>query len=122
MRFLVFAAAAAVLANAAQAETLAELRTGLVGREISVTGHIGAGLDIADDEALAFRDAEGNVYPVVFDAGRTARKALEGCRFAMFGGGSPCAMQGMAEVELDGARLRLIVYEVSKIDAPAPLD
>ena len=103
------------------AETLGELRTGLTGREVGIAGHIGSGLDIGDDEALSFRDAEGNFYPVIFDAGRTARKALEGCVFAMFGGGSPCAMDGKAEVELDGSRLRLIVYEVSRIDPPAPL-
>jgi hypothetical protein len=111
----------AVLGAPAGAETLAELRAGLTGREIAVTGHIGSGLDIGDDEALSFRDAEGNVYPVVFDAGRTARKSLEGCKFAMFGGGSPCAMDGKAEVELDGSRLRLIVYEIARIDPPAPL-
>ena len=112
----------ASLVTPAAAETLAELRTGLVGREITVTGHIGAGLDISDNEALSFRDQEGNIYPVIFDAGRTARKSLEGCEFAMFGGGSPCAMDGKAEVELDGSSLRLIVYEVDRIDPPAPLN
>ena len=112
---------ATILPIAAHAETLPELRAGLAGREVAVTGHIGAGLDIGDDEALSFRDAEGNVYPVIFDAGRTARKSLEGCKFAMFGGGSPCAMEGKAEIELDGSRLRLIIYEVAKIDPPAPL-
>ena len=111
----------ASLGSPAAAETLAELRTGLTGREVAVTGHIGSGLDLGDDEALSFRDAEGNVYPVIFDAGRTARKALEGCEFAMFGGGSPCAMDGKAELELDGSRLRLIIYEVARIDPPAPL-
>lgn len=111
----------ATLGLPATAETLAELRAGLGGREITVNGFIGAGLDISDDEALSFRDPEGNVYPVIFDAGRTARKSLEGCEFAMFGGGSPCSLEGKAEVELDGSRLRLIIYEVARIDPPAPL-
>lgn len=105
----------------AAAETLEELRTGLAGREIGISGHIGSGLDLGDDEALSFRDAAGNVYPVVFDAGRAARKALDGCQFKMFGGGSPCVMEGKAEVELDGSRIRLIVYEIARIDPPAPL-
>ncbi len=105
----------------AASETLEELRAGLAGREIGIAGHIGSGLDLGDDEALSFRDAEGNVYPVVFDAGRAARKALDGCKFQMFGGGSPCMMEGKAEVELDGSRIRLIVYEVARIDPPAPL-
>lgn len=120
MHRIVFPLMAALVAPAA-AETLAELRIGLTGKEITVAGHIGTGLDIGDDEALSFRDDEGNIYPVVFDAGRTARKSLEGCEFAMFGGGSPCAMEGRAEVELDGSRLRLIIYEVARIDPPAPL-
>ncbi|MDP3197650.1 hypothetical protein [Tabrizicola sp.] len=111
----------ATLGAPAAAETLAELRNGLTGREITVSGHIGTGLDIGDDEALSFRDLDGNTYPVVFDAGRTARKTLEGCKFAMFGGGSPCAMDGKAELELDGSRLRLIIYEVASIAPPAPL-
>ncbi|MBN8633075.1 MAG: hypothetical protein J0L76_19755 [Rhodobacterales bacterium] len=111
----------ATLGSSAGAETLAELRKDLTGRELAVAGHIGSGLDIGDDEALSFRDIEGNVYPVVFDAGRTARKSLEGCKFAIFGGGSPCAMDGKAEVELYGSRLRLIVYEITRIEPPAPL-
>ena len=112
----------ASLVTPAAAESLAEMRVDLTGREITVTGHIGSGLEIGDDEALSFRDAEGNIYPVIFDAGRTARKSLEGCEFAMFGGGSPCAMEGKAEVELDGSHLRLIIYEVARIDPPAPLN
>lgn len=110
-----------VLASPALAATLEDLRAGLTGAEIDVSGHIGTGLDIMDKEALSFRDGAGNVYPVVFDAGRAARKSLDGCTFAVFGGGSPCAMQGKAEVELDGSRIRLIIYEVGTIADPAPL-
>jgi hypothetical protein len=108
-------------AGAATGETLQDLRQRIAGSEVEIAGHIGTGLELLDDEAIAFRDAEGNVYPVVFDAGREARRKLEGCKFAMFGGGSPCAMSGKAEIELDGSRIRLVVFEVTGISAPAPL-
>jgi hypothetical protein len=108
-------------AGAASGETLQDLRQRVAGSEVDIAGYIGTGLELMDDEALAFRDAEGNVYPVIFDAGRDARRKLEGCKFAMFGGGSPCAMSGKAEIGLDGSRVRLIVFEVSDIAAPAPL-
>lgn len=122
MRALLLSALMLVGGTAAQAETLQDLCGRIVGAEVEITGHIGTGLDMTDDEALTFRDPEGTVYPVVFDAGRTARKSLEGCKFEMFSGGTPCAMSGKAEVELDGSRLRLIVYEVADIAAPAPLN
>ena len=108
-------------AGAASAETLQDLRQRVAGSEIDIAGHIGTGFALMDDEALAFRDAEGNFYPVIFDAGRDARRKLEGCKFAMFGGGSPCTMSGKAEIELNGSRVRLIVFEVSDIAGPAPL-
>lgn len=112
---------APLLAQPLSAETLSEWRQKAAGIEVEVSGHIGSGLDIMDDEALSLRDEEGHVYSVVFDAGREVRKKLEGCKFAIFGGGSPCALRGKAEIELDGARLRLILFEVDEIDAPAPL-
>ncbi len=111
-----------LMGTAAFGETLPELRSRISGSEIMVEGHIGTGLDMMDDEALVFRDADGATYEVVFDAGRDARKALNGCKFAMFGGGSPCALAAKAEVELDGSNLRLIVFEVTTIAAPAPLN
>ena len=73
-----------------------------------------------DREALSFRDEANAIYPVIFDAGRTARKQLEGCKFEMFGG-TPCALTGKAEIELDGAQIRLIIFEVTNIAAPAKL-
>jgi hypothetical protein len=103
------------------AETLEQLRARIAGVEVDVTGHIGTGLDLMDDEALAFRDSAGTGYNVVFDAGREARKALEGCEFAMFGGGSPCAITAKAEIEWDGSNLRLIIFEVVSIAPPTPL-
>ena len=104
------------------AETLGEARGDLIGREVDISGHIGRGLELMDDQALTFRDADGTIYPVVFDAGRTARKSLEGCEFAMFGGGSPCKMAGKAEIELEGSRIRLIIFEVVRIDPPVALN
>lgn len=109
------------LAGPTFAETLVELRGRIAGSEVMVAGQIGSGLNMMDDEALAFRDADGTTYEVVFDAGREARKALDGCKFALFGGGTPCALTARAEVELDGANLRLIVFEVQAIAAPAPV-
>ena len=99
-------------------EAILDFRKSIIGREIMISGSLGSGLDFSDDEALFFKDEEGNVYPVVFDAGRNARRATEGCRFAMFGDGTPCRMSGLAEIELDGSRLRLIIFEVSNISPP----
>jgi hypothetical protein len=110
--------AAIIAATASHAETLAEFRATVTGREVAIVGHIGTGLDMMDDEALHFVDAEDVAYPVIFDAGRDARRGLEGCKFALFGGGTPCAIEGMAEIELDGSRLRLIIYDVARLDAP----
>ncbi len=106
----------------AGAETLDDLLKRFAGSETEISGHIGTGLNIMDDEALSFRDKTKVVYPVVFDAGRDARKALEGCKFAMFGGGSPCELTGKAEIEMDGSAIRLIIFEVTNIADPAPLN
>ena len=114
------AAALALSGGTASAETLDELRAGLAGREVSIAGFIGTGLVIGDDEALTFMDAERNSYPVVMDAGREARRATQGCRFQLFGG-TPCAMTGMAEIDLDGSRIRLILYEILSIEDPAEM-
>jgi hypothetical protein len=65
--------------TAASGEALSELRARVGGVEVSIEGHIGTGLLMMDEEALAFRDIDEVVYTVVFDAGRTARKSLEGC-------------------------------------------
>lgn len=108
--------------TALSGETLSEFRERTGGVEVTIEGHIGTGLFMMDEEALAFRDVEEIVYAVVFDAGREARKSLEGCRFAMFGGGSPCALSGKAEIELDGSQVRLIIFEVSTIGKPLPLN
>ncbi|MFN4171392.1 MAG: hypothetical protein ACK4GW_06520 [Pseudorhodobacter sp.] len=110
-----------MLAAPAGAETLSDLRSRIAGTEISISGHIGTGLEIMDKEAISFRDADKTVYDVVFDAGREARRALEGCRFDLFQGGTPCAVTGRAEVQWNGARMRLILFEVDSLAAPGPI-
>jgi hypothetical protein len=40
----------------------------------------------------------------------------------MFGGGSPSAFSGKAEVELDGSKIRLIIFEMTSIGTPTPLN
>lgn len=111
----------ALLAAPAGAETLSDLRARITGLEVDLAGHIGRGLEIMDKEAISFRDADKTIYDVVFDAGREARRALEGCRFDLFQGGTPCAITGRAEVEWNGARLRLILFEVTSMAAPGPI-
>lgn len=101
------------------AQTLSEWRSESEGIEVSITGHIGSGLDLMDEGALFFVDLERNTYPVVFDAGRNARKALEGCEFYAFGGGTPCAIEGMAEVDFDGSRIQLIIFQADEIGVPS---
>ena len=121
MKTVLLFATCLLVAPPALAGSLADLRSSIAGQEVEITGYIGTGLNMMDKEALSFRDESKTVYPVVFDAGRTARKQLEGCQFAMFSGGTPCAMSGKAEIELDGATLRLIIFDVSSIAAPAKL-
>jgi len=120
MRALILALAFS-LAPPVGAETLTDLRTRIAGAEVTIAGHIGTGLEIMDKEAISFRDADKTVYDVVFDAGREARRALEGCKFDLFQGGTPCAVTGRAEVQWNGARLRLILFEVSSMTAPGPI-
>ncbi|MFD1882197.1 hypothetical protein [Paracoccus pacificus] len=112
---------AAIIPLAGQAETLDTALAGIIGKEVEIDGHIGAGLNVMEDEALAFRDGAGRTYPVVLDAGRAARKRLADCKFAMFGGGTPCSLKGKAEIEMDGSRIRLILFEATEIGEPAAL-
>jgi hypothetical protein len=102
--------------------TLGDVLVEVAGQEVSVEGSIGTGLDMMDSEALFFRSNEETVFPVVFDAGREVRRQLEGCRFAMFGGGTPCRMSGKAELEWSGSQLRLIIFDVESIEAPTKED
>ena len=121
-RFVAGLLSAIFAAYPISAETLGDLIKWTTGSEVEIVGHIGTGLNIMDDDALNFRDQDKVLYGVVFDAGRDARKQLEGCKFAMFGGGSPCAITAKAEVEMDGSNMRLIIFEVSTIAAPALLN
>lgn len=94
-------------------DTLAEI----AGREVIARGHIGSGLDFTDDEALSFALPDRTTFAVVFDAGREARRQLEGCEFEMFGG-TPCPATVKAEIEMEGSRVRLIIFEVMEIGPP----
>lgn len=105
----------------AQSVPLAAALDAVNGQEVVIDGHIGTGLDITDNEALAFRGKAGSTFPVIFDAGREARKKLAGCKFALFGGGMPCAMKGKAEIVIEGSTIRLSIFEMERIDAPAKL-
>jgi len=102
----------------AGAETLEQVLTGIVGREVTVDGQIGT--DPFDENALRFRIADGATFAVTFDAGREARKKLEGCKFEMFGG-TPCKAGIRAEIARVGSQIVLIVFEVVSIDPPAKL-
>ncbi len=115
LRVLLLLALAPVPAGA---EPLSDALNTLAGREVTIEGRIGTGLDITDDEALFFRNDLGT-FPVVFDAGRTARRSVETCEFGLFAGEGGCEMTGMAEIEIDGSRIRLIVYQVDSIE-PQP--
>jgi len=107
-----------VFAQPVSAETLAEARNKISGLEVEVSGLIGTGLNMMDDEALAFRDEQKNTYEVVFDAGREARKKLSGCKFEILGAGSPCPIKGKAEIELSGSDIRLIIFDVQVTSNP----
>lgn len=102
------------------AEMLGDLRARFAGAEVEIKGHIGSHLYMGDDETIGFRDEDGNAYPVIFDAGREARKKVEDCKFAMFTGGNPCAITGKAEIELNGSQIRLSIFELTSIEPPAP--
>lgn len=107
----------ALPAAAEELPTLADALSALVGTEVTATGHIGRGLDIMDKEAISFALPDRTTFPVVFDAGRNARRALEGCQFKMFGG-TPCPATISAEIEMDGSRVRLIVFALDEIGPP----
>ena len=111
-------ALAACLATPASAETLDQALASILGREVTVEGHIGA--DPLEPNAILFRTADGAVYPVVFDAGREARKQLPGCKFQLFGG-TPCRASVKAEIARDGAKIVLVIFEVTSIAPPAAL-
>ena len=99
------------------------LRAGLAGTEVMLDGYIGTGLEIMDDEAINFVvPSDRATFAVVFDAGRDARRQLEGCVFNSFTGGTPCRITGRAELEWDGGRLRLILFALDTIAPPAGME
>ncbi len=107
-----------LLPQALGAETLDAALSRVTGSEVEIDGHIGAGLDVTDSEAMFFKNTEGDVFPVILDAGRNVRKQLADCKFAIFGAGTPCRLKGKAEIQLDGAKVRLSLFETSEIGKP----
>lgn len=108
---------AALPTLAEELPALTDALSAFVGTEVTATGYIGRGLDIMDKEAISFALPDRTTFPVVFDAGRNARRALDGCQFKMFGG-TPCPATISAEIEMDGSRVRLIVFALDKIGPP----
>jgi hypothetical protein len=112
----------AVLAAQEKLPTLDAVRDEVQGTEVYLQGYIGNGLVIGDDEAISFVAPDRIAYDVVFDAGREARKALAGCTFETFTGGTPCKVAGYGELEWDGPRLRVILYSIETLAPPAKMD
>jgi len=88
------------------------------GKDVTVAGWIGSGLVLGDDEAISFALEDRTTFKVIFDAGRDARRQLEGCEFKFFGG-TPCPAVVNAEIEIDGSNIKLIVFDLIEIGAPA---
>ena len=88
-------------------------------QEIPIRGAIGT----VYGDTLYFMDSTGH-YPIVLDAGRAARRSLEGCEINPFldADRNPCQISGMAEIEVDwkdsenladGFKTQLIVFELT---------
>ncbi|MCT4553230.1 MAG: hypothetical protein N4A53_00930 [Pelagimonas sp.] len=89
------------------------------GKEIEIEGAVGTQYG----DRLYFYDASGR-FPILLDAGRAARKSLEGCEINSFMEPSenPCLITGKAEVQIDwdesknfadGIKVRLVVFELT---------
>lgn len=100
---------------------IARLHAGLDGKIIDVTGALGTLIG----DTLYFRSADGllsdDLIEVQFDAGREARRLVEGCSITLFGNADPrCVFDVEAELDViepynlpDGGRIRLIILDVN---------
>lgn len=86
------------------------------GKEVSIKGAIGTFIS----DTLKFGDTSG-IYDVIFDAGRNARKSIEGCEINLFSlQASNCFIEGKAEIVVDwnegdpgdGYPIKLSIYEM----------
>ena len=109
--------ALALMPTFASAETLAEVISGLSGREVTFTGFIGSGYVGSPEFSLL--DRNGTRYGVIFDAYRDTGPAIEECEFVGYTNEGACAIEGKAEIELDGSNIKLIVFEVTSLSPPA---
>lgn len=90
------------------------------GKEIDIEGAIGTWYG---GEKIYFYDSSGR-YAILLDAGRAARKSIEGCKIDDYvePHKNPCPITGKAEVKIDwddsknfasGIEVGLIVFELS---------
>lgn len=104
----------AVMATVAQ---ISELHASLNEKAVTMRG--GIGTLIGDN--LYFKNDHGQ-FSVQFDAGRSARKAIEGCKLEWYGwANSDCIVEVDAEIVIEtaysfseGGEIKLIVYNVRK--------
>lgn len=98
-------------------EQMAKLHASLKGKTVTMNGAIGTMIG----DTLYFKNDHGQ-FKVQFDAGRNARKLIEGCELEWFGwANSDCIVEVDAEIEIDtaydfadGGEIKLIVYEVRR--------
>ena len=98
-------------------EQMAKLHASLSGKTVTMGGAIGT----IFGDTLYFKNDFGQ-FSVQFDAGRNARKSIEGCELEWCGwANSDCIVEVDAEISIeteydfaDGGELKLIVYEVRR--------
>ena len=94
---------------------MTELHASLNGKTVTMKGAIGT---LLSDE-LFFKNEDGQ-FSVQFDAGRAARKKVEGCELEWFDWAkSKCLFEVDAEIVVDepfsfadGGKIKLIVYDI----------
>ncbi len=96
-------------------DEMAAIHASLQGKTVTMRGAIGT--LIGDN--LYFKNDQGR-FSVQFDAGRNARKSIDGCELEWFGwANSDCIVEVDAEIAIeevydfaDGGQVKLIVYDV----------
>lgn len=99
----------------AAVDQMAKIHASLEGKTVTMRGAIGTMIG----DTLYFKNDHGQ-FAVQFDAGRNARKSIEGCELEWFGwANSDCIVEVDAEIAIetaydfaDGGEIKLIVYEV----------
>lgn len=125
MRQLLFCGALVIASGSAHAETdflakiseIAGMYRELDGTELTSRGAIGTMIG----ENLYFKNELGQ-FQVIFDAGREARRAIEGCELEWFGWqNSDCIVEIDAEISIDdtfefsqGVQPKLIIFGIRR--------